>query len=161
VIVILRAALSALHVLALAIGFAGLYVRGLQLRELRKAGGNAKVRSTLLRADDAWGVAAVLWIVTGLVRAFTGLEKTPAFYTRNGFFWVKMALFGLVFVLEIRPMVTFIRWRIAKRRGETEVAAAVAASPLDVFVRLNDAEVALILVIPFVAALMARGAWLF
>ena len=99
--------------------------------------------------------------MTGLVRAFAGLEKTPDFYLRNGFFWVKMALFGLVFVLEIRPMVTFIRWRIAKRRGETAVAAAIAASPLDVFVRLNDAEVVLILAIPFVAALMARGAWLF
>jgi putative membrane protein len=157
----LRAALSALHVLAIAIGFAGLFVRGQKLRELRKDGGNAKIRAALLRADDAWGVAAVLWIVTGLVRAFAGLEKTPAFYTRNGFFWVKMALFGLVFVLEIRPMVTFIKWRIAKRRGETAVSAAFAASPLDVFVRLNDVEVVLILVIPFVAALMARGAWLF
>ena len=157
----LRAALSALHVLALAIGFTGLFVRGLKLRELRKDGGNATVRSTLLRADNAWGVAAILWIVTGLVRAFAGLEKTPDFYLRNGFFWVKMALFALVFALEIRPMVAFIRWRIAKKRGEAAVAAAVAASPLDLFVRLNDAEVVLILVIPFVAALMARGAWLY
>jgi uncharacterized membrane protein len=39
------------------------------------------------------------------------------------------------------------------------VAAAVAASPLDLYVRLNDAEAVLILVIPFVAALMARGEW--
>jgi uncharacterized membrane protein len=58
-------------------------------------------------------------------------------------------------------MVTFIKWRIAKKRGETAVVAVVAASPLDLFVRLNDAEVVLILVIPLVAALMARGAWLF
>jgi putative membrane protein len=97
----------------------------------------------------------------GLLRAFAGLEKTPDFYLRDGFFWVEMALFALVFALEIRPMVTFIKWRIARKRGETAVAAAVAASPLDLFVRLNDAEVVLILVIPFVAALMARGAWLY
>ena len=157
----LRACLSALHVLALAFGFSGLFMRGLKLRELRKDRGNAAIRSALLRADNVWGLAAVLWIVTGLVRAFAGLEKTPDFYLRNGFFWVKMALFATAFALEIRPMVAFIKWRIAKKHGETAVAAAVAASPLDLFVRLNDAEVVLILVIPFVAALMARGAWLY
>ena len=116
----------------------------------------------MLRADDAWGVAAGLWIVTGLVRAFAGLEKTPDFYLRNGFFWVKMILFLAVFVLEARPMVTFIGWRIAARRGGEKAAeAAVAVAPLGTFVKINDAECVLVLSIPFVAALMARGAWLF
>ena len=157
----LRSALSALHVLALSFGFSGLFLRGMRLRELAKDRGNAAARASLLRADNVWGLAALLWIVTGLVRAFAGLEKQPDFYLRNGFFWVKMGLFGLVFALEIRPMVAFIRWRIAKGRGADAAAAAVAAAPLAVFVRLNDAETVLVLVIPFVAALMARGAWLF
>lgn len=72
-----------------------------------------------------------------------------------------MALFLLVFVLEMRPMLAFIGWRRAGGRGADAANAAVAAAPLGVFVRLNDAELALIVVIPFVAALMARGAWLF
>ncbi len=68
-----------------------------------------------------------------------------------------MGLFLLVLVLEIQPMVTFIRWRLAKdRAGEL-----VASAPLDRLVALNDAEAVLVLVIPFAAALMARGAWLF
>jgi uncharacterized membrane protein len=54
-------------------------------------------------------------------------------------------------------MVTFIRWRI----GKAHAAELVAAAPLDRLVAFNDGEVVLILVIPFVAALMARAAWLF
>jgi uncharacterized membrane protein len=68
-----------------------------------------------------------------------------------------MALFALVFALEIRPMVTFIRWRAAKSRGGSPAAGA----DLDGLIAINDAETALVLLIPFAAALMARGAWLF
>jgi putative membrane protein len=88
---------------------------------------------------------------------FGRLEKMPDFYLRNGFFWVKMALFLLVLALEILPMVTFIRWRVARSRG----GAPVAGANLPRLIALNDAEVAIILLIPFAAALMARGAWLF
>jgi putative membrane protein len=68
-----------------------------------------------------------------------------------------MALFLLVLALEILPMVTFIRWRVARSRG----GAPVAGANLPRLIALNDAEVAIILLIPFAAALMARGAWLF
>jgi len=154
---LLRAGLSALHILALPLGFASLFLRGLRLRELRRERGDAAARASLLRADNFWGLAAVLWIATGLARAFSGLERQPDFYLRNGFFWVKMGLFLMVFALEMLPMVTFIRWRIAKERAGDLVASA----PLDRLVALNDAEAVLVLLIPFAAALMARGAWLF
>jgi len=110
----------------------------------------------LLRADTFWGVAALLWVTTGMMRAFGHLEKTPDFYLRNGFFWVKMGLFALVLALEVRPMLTFIRWRIARSRGRAPATVGLGA-----LIALNDAEVAIVLAIPFVAALMARGAWLF
>jgi putative membrane protein len=155
--VVVRALLSALHILALDLGFASVYVRGLRFREMRKNRGDTEVCAALLRANNAWGIAAVLWIATGSARAFAGLEKTPDFYLRNGFFWVKMGLFLLVLVLEIQPMVTFIRWRIAKERA----GELAASAPLDRLVALNDAEATLVLVVPFAAALMARGAWLF
>ena len=54
-----------------------------------------------------------------------------SFYSHNGFFWVKMALFGGEFVLE------------------------------KLYRRINSAELALVVTIVFVAAFMARGAWLF
>jgi uncharacterized membrane protein len=68
-----------------------------------------------------------------------------------------MALFALVFALEIRPMVTFSRWRAVRKRG----AAPPADRGIDALIRINDAEAAIVVIIPFVAALMARGAWLF
>lgn len=159
--ILFRASLSAFHVLALAIGFASVFARGRRLRELAKDRANAAVRSALLRADNAWGLAALLWIATGLLRVFFG-EKTPEFYVRNGFFWTKMTLFLLVFLLELRPMVTFIKWRTAKGKGgDAAVEAAVAAAPLETLSKINDAETILVVLIPFAAALMARGVWLF
>jgi putative membrane protein len=155
--VIARASLSALHLLALAIGLGAVFARGRRLRDLRRSPGDSGALARLFQADGLWGLAALLWIATGLFRAFGRVEKQPAFYLRNGFFWVKMALFVLVLLLEIFPMLSFIRWRIGRSRGETPAAGA----NLPLLIAINDAEVALVLAIPFVAALMARGAWLF
>jgi len=62
-----------------------------------------------------------------------------------------------VVAVEIFPMVTFIRWRAARRKGATPWTTA----PLDRLIRLNDVEVGLVVIIVFTATLMARGAWLF
>jgi putative membrane protein len=151
------AILSALHVLALALGLGAVFARGRRLRDLRRLPTDAGALGRLFQADGAWGAAALLWLATGLVRAFGGLEKSPDFYIHNGFFWVKMALFASVFALEMLPMTTFMRWRGARSRGS---APAVGAH-LSLLITVNDVELAIVIVIPFVAALMARGAWLF
>jgi putative membrane protein len=157
--VLVRAALSGLHVLALALALASVFARGRRLRDLRRDSSDSRARARLLLADNVWGISALLFLTTGLARAFGRLEKTPDFYLRNGFFWVKMALFALVLLLEILPMVTFLRWRIAAAR---KTPPADGGGPgLSTLIALNDAETALVCVIPFVAALMARGAWLF
>ena len=143
--------------LALAIGFSSVLARGRRLRDLRRSPNDPVPLAGVLRADSFWGLAALLWIVTGLTRAFGHIEKTPDFYLHNGFFWVKMGLFGTVLLLETIPMATLIRWRIEKNRG----GAKVENANLRLLIALNDTETALVLVIPFVAALMARGAWLF
>jgi putative membrane protein len=139
------------------LGFGAVFARGRRLRDLGRSPEDARALGRLFQADSLWGLAALLWIATGLLRVFGRLEKTPDFYLRNGFFWVKMALFGLILALEILPMLTFIRWRAARSRG----SAPAAGANLTILIALNDAEVAIVLLIPFVAALMARGAWLF
>ena len=156
---VLAALLSALHVLTLGVGLGAVFVRGLRLRGLRRAPDDAAALKGLLAADGLWGVAAASWIITGLLRAFAGLEKASTFYTHNGFFLVKMGLFLAVFVLEIRPIITFSSWRRARAAGRTPWTSADA--PLGALIRANDLEVALTVLIPFAAALMARGAWLF
>ena len=151
------AVFSALHLLALAMGFSAVFARGRRLRDLRRAPSDAVALDRLLLADIFWGVAALLWLVTGLTRAFGRLEKTPDFYLHNGFFWVKMGLFLLVALLEVPAMGTFMGWRLDKAHA----GAKVGEANLDLLVRLNDVETGIVVVIPFVAALMARGAWLF
>jgi putative membrane protein len=154
---LLAAFIAALHYLALPLGLGAVFARGLRLRELSRSLGDGETLARLFRADNFWGLAALLWIATGLVRAFGGLEKSSTFYLRNGFFLVKMGLFVAVLGLEIFPMITFIRWRIARARGNKPTADA----PYSVLVRLNDLEVALVVLIPFAASLMSRGVWLY
>src|SRR5204863_7966833 len=109
----------------------------------------------LLTADNLWGMAAGLWIASGLGRVFFG-GKEPAFYWNNGLFWTKLGLFALVFVLELSPMITFIRVRAAQRRK-----APLPRFSVERLRRINTAETILVVTIVFVAAFMARGAWLF
>jgi hypothetical protein len=49
-----------------------------------KDGPKPESERLLLAADTSWGVAAGLWIASGLARVFLG-GKEPAFYWRNGF----------------------------------------------------------------------------
>ena len=142
------AIVSALHVLALALGLPGVYLRGRALKGPLDRDGLRR----LLAADTVWGIAAALWIATGLLRAFGGLEKGSQFYLQSPLFWTKMALLATVIILEIWPMVTFIRWRGALRRGETPDTSRARALYL-----VNHVEMGLVVLIVFVASFMARG----
>ena len=148
---VISSLLSALHVLTLALGLGAVFIRGQVLGgPLDEAGWKR-----LLAADSAWGAAAALWITTGLARVFFG-GKELSFYTHNGFFWTKLALFALLFALEMKPMMTFIRVRQARQRR-----SALPRFSVDALRRINAAELRLVIVVVFVAGFMARGAWLF
>jgi putative membrane protein len=103
-------------------------------------------------ADNLWGIAAGIWIATGLARAFAGLEKGSAYYLHNRAFWVKMTLFGLILLLEVSPMATLIRWRSRYARGE-EVDTRRAG----VFAGISVAQAGLVMAMVFAATAMARG----
>ena len=149
--VVASALLSAIHVLTLALGLGAIFLRGRALGgPLDDAGWRR-----LLAADNAWGLAAGLWIASGLARVFFG-GKEPGFYWHNGFFWVKPGLFGLVFALELAPMITFIRARSARKHH-----TPLPRFSVEIYRRINSVELALVVTIVFVAAFMARGAWLF
>jgi putative membrane protein len=145
------ALLSAIHVLTLALGLGAVFLRGRALAEVLDDAGWKR----LLAADTAWGVAAFLWIASGVGRVFFG-GKAPDFYWRNGFFWVKLTLFAAVFALEVVPMTTFLRVRASRSHGTPMPRFSV---PL--LRRLNTAEFVLVIAIVVMATLMARGAWLF
>ena len=144
----LAAIVSALHVLALALGLPGVFLRGRALKSRLDREGLRR----LFAADAVWGIAASLWLVTGLLRAFGGLEKGTAFYLGSWLFIAKAALFVLIVVLEIWPMVTFLRWRAAVRRGGVPDTAAARA-----LYQVNHVQMVLVVTMVFVAAFMARG----
>ena len=142
------AVVAALHYLALAVGLPAVFLRG---RALGGALDEAGLRR-LLAADSTWGLAAVLWVATGFLRAFGGLEKGSAFYLASPLFWVKMALFAAVLALEAWPMVRFVQWRRQRRRGQRPDTSG--AHGLYV---VNHVEMTLVVAIVFVASFMARG----
>ena len=144
------AIVASLHYLALAIGLPAVLLRGRALKGPFDDTGFGR----LFAADTMWGVAAALWVATGLLRAFGGLEKGSAFYLNNRLFYLKMALFLAVVALEISPMLTLMAWRGARRRGER-----VDTSRAPTLFRLNHVQLALVVVTVFVASAMARGLW--
>ena len=144
------AIVSALHLFALALGLPSVFLRGRALKRPLDREGFAR----LFAADNVWGIAALLWLITGLLRAFGGLEKGGAFYLASRLFWLKLALFALVLALEVWPMTTFIRWRIQRRRRERPDTSSARSLYV-----LTHMELALVVVIVFVAAFMARGFW--
>jgi putative membrane protein len=145
---VLAAIVSALHVLALALGLPAVFLRGRALKGRLDRDGLHR----LFAADTVWGIAAALWLVTGLLRAFAGLEKGTAFYLGSWLFLGKMALFVLIVLLELRPMLTLMRWRSLVRAG-----GAVDTSAARALYRVNHVELALVVVMVFVASFMARG----
>ena len=144
----LSAIVSALHVLALALGLPAVYLRGRALKGPLDRDGLQR----LFAADNVWGVAAALWIATGLWRAFGGLEKGTAFYLASSLFWTKMALFLAILILETWPMLTFIRWRRILASGRVPDTSRARALYL-----VSHIEMALVVAMVFVAAFMARG----
>jgi putative membrane protein len=139
---------AALHLLALGVGLGAVWARGRALRSSLDAGTLRQV----FFADTLWGLAAVLWISTGLWRLLAGLEKGTGYYLQNHLFLTKMALLALVLLLEIRPMITLIRWRRTVSRGEPP---DTRAAPL--LGRISFVQAWLIVLMVFAAAGMARG----
>jgi len=142
------ALLSALHLLALAIGLPAVVLRALAL-------GHAPEPSAVrraLNADSLWGIAALLWLATGPARVFGPFEKGAAFYLSSPLFFVKVWLFVAIFAIELAPMATFIRWRMALGGGQAPDTSAAR-----LFATLSWIEAALVVTIVFVAAFMARG----
>lgn len=107
----------------------------------------------LFAADNLWGLSALVLVGTGLWRVFGGLEKGTAYYMQNHTFWLKMTLLLIIILLEIKPMVTFIRWRIAVKCGQ----ALPAFESLTGLKLINNIQFIVAILIPFAASFMARG----
>jgi len=143
----LRWLIATLHILTLPLGLGAIWARS---RALRRVQGGDLQRVFL--ADNLWALAAFLWISTGLLRAFGGLEKGAAYYLHDRAFYVKMSLLVTILALEVWPMITLIRWRIAERRKATPDLSAAPRLAL-----ISRIQAGLVILMVFAATAMARG----
>jgi putative membrane protein len=146
---VLRWLLAAAHLLGLGIGLGAVWARA---RLIGAAPLDGPALRRVFTADAWWGVAAVVWISTGLWRLFAATEKPTAYYLANHAFYAKMALLAAILLLEIWPMVTLIRWRVAWAQGrvpDTGPARRIAA--------ISYAQAGLVVLMVLAATAMARG----
>ncbi|CDF93722.1 MULTISPECIES: DUF2214 family protein [unclassified Pseudomonas] len=141
--------LAAIHLLAFALGLWAVLTRGTALRRL--AGGADAVRNVLM-ADTVWGLSALVLLVTGGMRAFGGYEKGSDYYLHQPLFHLKMTLLLLILLLELVPMITLIKWRVALGKGAT-----VDASRAGRLARISHIEALLLMLMVIAATGMARG----
>jgi putative membrane protein len=113
---------------------------------------SARARS-LLRIDIAYGLCAGVVLLTGLARVIW-YGKGWSYYLHNSVFHAKVGLFVLVGMLSIIPTLTFFEWRNALKAGLEPHTGEGRARLTVLVIRV---ELALLLVIPLLATLMARG----
>ncbi|RYZ75884.1 MAG: DUF2214 family protein, partial [Proteobacteria bacterium] len=75
------------------------------------------------------------------------------YYLSSHWFWLMLTLFAVVFMIELRPMITLIRWRMSKK-AETQASDQPVVETL---ITLGKIEMGILAVIPLVAAIMDRG----
>ena len=98
--------------------------------------------------DLGYGLLALLIIIVGFSRA-NFAAKGWAYYSHNGFFWAKIAVFAVIALLSVPPTLEFNRWRRTATLPDPASLRAVR--------RFLHIELGLFMLLPVFAAAMARG----
>jgi putative membrane protein len=111
-------------------------------------------RATQLQFVDRWyGIAAGLVVITGLLLVFFGV-KGASYYAHNAIFWAKMGIFVVIALLSIVPTIAFLRWN---RRRAPDGSIVLSDGEYRKLRRVLWLQIALFLLLPLCAALMADG----
>lgn len=111
----------------------------------------------LLRIDMIYGATAGLVLATGAARVIW-FGKGLDYYLHNWMFHAKVSLFILIGLLSILPTLTFFNWRNDLLAGKAPTITPAQASRTIWVIRL---ELLLLVCLPFLASLMARGVGFF
>ncbi|HEY1611095.1 MAG TPA: DUF2214 family protein [Paraburkholderia sp.] len=140
--------LAAVHLLAFGYALASILRRTRGLRRCT----TTEDLPAVFSADNGWGISALVLIVTGVMRAFGGYEKGAAYYLHEPLFHLKMGALILILALEVAPMMTLMRWRLACRRGDVPDLSVAPKYSL-----IGAIQVLLLVVMVVAASGMARG----
>lgn len=141
--------LAAVHLFAFALAFWAVLTRGTAFSQLSAGTGELK---RVLLADNLWGLSALTLLITGAMRAFGGYESGSDYYLHQPLFHLKMTLLVLILLVELAPMITLIKWRIASSRG-----VAPEAGRAKLYARISHVEALLLILMMVAATGMARG----
>ena len=108
---------------------------------------------TIVRVDLLYMIAAIVVLITGLLRVFA-VGKGAGFYLSNPVFYIKVALFVAVGLISIRPTLQFMRWNRAINTGQERILRDGDIATARRYIAL---ELVLLAFIPLMAVLMARG----
>lgn len=103
--------------------------------------------------DRAYGASAVLLLGVGFSRVYWG-TKGSSFYLLNPLFWTKIGLFMTVAILSIPQTIRLIRW---SKQAHSQAEFLPSDEQIRCLQHWLRAEAFVLLLIPFVAAAMARG----
>ena len=120
---------------------------------LCKPGMTAAQTRQLARYDLFYGVFAAILLVAGTLRVFYGM-KGALFYANNPVFHTKFVLFLLIGALSVPPTLRYFKWSKAQKANPAFVPDADEIRGVRKFIHI---QVALMVVLPLLAALMARG----
>lgn len=138
-----------LHYLSIFLLFALLSIEHVQFKlplDLRRA-------RNLIITDLAYGVCAGLVLFTGLARVLW-YGKGLDYYLGNSLFHAKVGLFIVIGLISVVPTFVFLNWRNSLQAGDVPSVSARQAKLVTGVIRL---ELLLLLIIPLLAVLMARG----
>jgi len=132
-----------LHLIAIVILAGALVIENMAIAR-KITGEDAR---NLAKIDAVYGLSALLVLLFGLT-LWLWVGKPVEFYSSNVLFQAKLGIFVVIALLSIYPAVFFIRHR------NTDVDELSVPPSL---VRLLRLELALLVVMPLLAVLMARG----
>lgn len=101
------------------------------------------------KIDGVYGIAVLILLGAGLTLWLGGFGKPTAFYSENPIFHLKLGLFVAIGILSIYPTVFFFQ----KRKGNPSDAVNIP----NVLIWLIRMELALLLIMPILAGIMAKG----
>ncbi len=137
------------HILGILIIFIALFVENMVISKEM----TLKEMKRLAKADSWYGIGAIVMLITGFARIYL-VGKPSDYYWSHHLFLIKLGIFTVAGLLSIYPTIQFIKvLKKLKADGITEFTWEEAPK----FKGIIRFQLALLLSLPFLANMIARG----
>ncbi len=137
------------HYFGFMIAFASLIVENLTFKEKLSLDESKRI----VIADICYGLAAVIILVTGILRVLY-FGKGSDYYLDNPVFYIKVGLYLLVGLVSLYPTITFILW---VRDLQNNQVPTLGINQVNIISYILKFEIVGFSLLPLLAAILARG----